>query len=116
MGKADARDQDAGKSVADQVAEFIGKSLGDLMNRKDALTRQMADVEQEISTIRARVMSQFGQAEPQGRRRGRPRGMKSAKNVAKARGRRQMSPETRAKMAEAARKRWAKARKSAKSA
>ena len=33
-----------------EVAEYIGESLGDLMNRKDALVRQLADVNQRIAS------------------------------------------------------------------
>ena len=42
-------------NVADQVAEYIGTSLGDLMNRKDALARQLAAVDQQIAAVRKRV-------------------------------------------------------------
>jgi hypothetical protein len=40
----------------DNVAEFIGSSLGELMNRKDALAKQLASVEQQIAAARERVM------------------------------------------------------------
>lgn len=42
-------------NVADQVAEYIGTSLADLMNRKDALARQLATVDQQIAAVRKRV-------------------------------------------------------------
>jgi hypothetical protein len=42
-------------SAADQLAEYIGASLGDLMNRKDALMRQLASVDQQIAAARRRV-------------------------------------------------------------
>lgn len=42
-------------NVADQVAEYIGTSLADLMNRKDALARQLAAVDQQIAAVRKRV-------------------------------------------------------------
>jgi hypothetical protein len=38
-----------------QFAEYIGASLADLMNRKDVLARQLADVEQQISSARSVV-------------------------------------------------------------
>ena len=38
-----------------QVAEYVGASLADLMNRKDALTRQLADVNQQIAATGRRV-------------------------------------------------------------
>ncbi len=39
-------------SAAGDVAEFIGTSLGDLMNRKDALVRQLVDVDRQIASVR----------------------------------------------------------------
>ena len=47
-------------SVADQIAVFIGKSMGELMNRKSALQDQLADVEKQIEGVRKSVMKQFG--------------------------------------------------------
>ena len=38
--------------AAGQVAEYIGESLADLMNRKDALVRQLGDVDQRIASVR----------------------------------------------------------------
>ena len=40
----------------DSVAEFIGSSLGELMNRKDALARQLASVEKQIAAARESVV------------------------------------------------------------
>jgi hypothetical protein len=40
----------------DSVAEFIGSSLGELMNRKDALVKQLASVEQQIAAARDSVV------------------------------------------------------------
>jgi hypothetical protein len=40
----------------DSVAEFIGSSLGELMNRKDALAKQLASVEQQIAAARDSVV------------------------------------------------------------
>ena len=39
-------------SVAGNVAEYIGASLADLMNRKDALVRQLGDVDRQIASVR----------------------------------------------------------------
>ena len=39
-------------SVAGNVAEYIGTSLADLMNRKDALVRQLGDVDRQIASVR----------------------------------------------------------------
>lgn len=49
--------------TAGDVAEYIGESLADLMNRKDALVRQLADVNQRISSV-SRVGSRLIQAMP----------------------------------------------------
>jgi len=39
-------------SVAGNVAEYIGTSLADLMNKKDALVRQLGDVDRQIASVR----------------------------------------------------------------
>ena len=39
-------------SAAGNVAEYIGTSLADLMNRKDALVRQLGDVDRQIASVR----------------------------------------------------------------
>ena len=51
-------------SVTNQVAEYIGMSLADLMNRKDVLVRQLATVDQQISTARRRVAATVSQGLP----------------------------------------------------
>jgi hypothetical protein len=51
-------------SVTNQVAEYIGMSLADLMNRKDALARQLATVDQQISAARRRVAATVSQGLP----------------------------------------------------
>lgn len=38
-------------SRTEEAAEYIGESLGDLMNRKDALVRQLAIVNQRIASV-----------------------------------------------------------------
>jgi len=98
----------ASDSVADQIASFIGKSMGELVNRKDSLQAQLADVEKQIDGVRRKVLKQFGGADTIGR---------NAKSTLKRAGksvRRELSPATRRKMAIAAKKRWARARKAAK--
>jgi hypothetical protein len=47
----------AGRASLDDAATFIGSSLGELMNRKDALARQLATVEKQIAAARDRVTS-----------------------------------------------------------
>ena len=100
----------ASDSVADQIASFIGKSMGELMNKKDSLQAQLADVEKQIDGVRRKVLKQFGGADAVARK------AKSAVTRAGKSVRRELSPETRRKMAIAAKKRWAKARKAAKDA
>jgi hypothetical protein len=100
-------------TIADQIATFVGKSLGDLINRKQALQKQLSEIDAQISGVRDLVSKQLGRYASVGgaatrRRRGRPLGggkRKSGKTT------RVISAETRAKMAASARKRWSKARK-----
>ena len=47
----------ASDSVADQIASFIGKSMGELLNKKESLQRQLAEVEKQISGVRKRCSS-----------------------------------------------------------
>ncbi len=64
MSKTPVKDQGSNGTVADQVAEFIGRTMGELLNKKDALSKQMADVDNQIADIRKRVVSQFGALVP----------------------------------------------------
>jgi len=50
-------------SRADEAAEYIGESLADLMNRKDELVRQLANVNQRIASV-SQVGSRLVQAVP----------------------------------------------------
>lgn len=58
-----ATPQNTAASVG-QVAEYIGSSLADLMNRKDALARQLADVNGQIAAARKRVTATVTEALP----------------------------------------------------
>ena len=51
-------------TVTNQVAEYIGMSLADLLNRKDALVRQLATVDQQLSAARRRVTATVSQGLP----------------------------------------------------
>lgn len=96
-----------GGHVADQVAEFIGRTMGELLNKKDALSKQLVEVDRQIADVRTRVVRQFGDYLPA---KSRPaRGRKAARSGGGGASR-QVSPATRQKMAEAARKRWARER------
>jgi hypothetical protein len=99
-----------GNSVADQIAVFIGKSMGELVNKKRALEGQLAEVEKQIAGVRKSVMKQFGTPKT-ARRRAKGAFRRAGKAV-----RRELSAETRRKMAIAATKRWARVRKAAKDA
>jgi hypothetical protein len=96
-----------GSRVADQVAKFIGRSMGELLNRKDALSKQLAEVDRQIADVRQRVVRQFGEYLPA---RNRSRGRKALGGSVGSTMARLVSADTRRKMAEAARKRWARER------
>jgi len=110
LGKASVKAQASSGTVADQVAEFIGRSMGELLNRKDALTKQMAEVDEQIADIRSRVVRQFGDYLPATTPRARARRAVNRKVRAAGKKLKKVSAETRAKMAEAARRRWARER------
>jgi hypothetical protein len=110
LAKSSGRKASDAGTLADQVAQFIGRTMGKLLNRKDALARQMADVDSQIAEVRKRVTKQFGAYLPATTRRARVKKAVAKKTRAAKRAVRQISEETRAKMAEAARQRWAKAR------
>ncbi len=105
-----ARRKTSGNAVADRIAQFIGKSMGDLVSRKEALQRQLAEVEGEMADVRDRVVGQFTDRSTTSRKASR----KAPRSAGTAR--REISAATRAKMAEAAKLRWARAKKAAKSA
>lgn len=92
--------------VAASIAAFIGKSMGTLAARKDALQKELAAVERQIASVRDGVMRSLGAREI-------PFPKRKLKAANKA-GKRVMSPEARARMAAAAKKRWAAAKKAGK--
>jgi hypothetical protein len=110
LSKTPVKDQGSNGTVADQVAEFIGRTMGELLNKKDALSKQMAEVDDQIADIRKRVVSQFGGLVPPASRAKRAVKAASRKVRAAKAGVREVSEETRTKMAEAARRRWARER------
>ena len=66
----------AGDTIADQIAKFIGKSMGELVNKKESLERQLADVERQIAGVRNKVTAAIrryhaGEASGQAGRQGR---------------------------------------------
>ena len=88
----------AKKIAGGGLAALVGRELGKLAARKDALGRQLASVEREIAAVRDQVSKAVGGGGSVGN--GRKRAVKAAKRV--------MSPEARAKMAAAAKRRCAK--------
>ncbi len=96
----------AKKIAGGGLAALVGRELGKLAARKDALGRQLASVEREIAAVRDQVSKAVGGGDSVGN--GRKRAVKAAKRV--------MSPEARAKMAAAAKRRWAAAKKAGKNA
>lgn len=94
----------AKRTAGGGLAALIGRELGKLAARKDALAKQLATVEREIAQVRDHVSKALGGGT-------RPaRVAKVGRKVAK----RVMSPEARAKMAAAAKRRWAAAKKAGK--
>lgn len=96
-----------GGHVADQVAEFIGRTMGELLNKKDALSKQLVEVDRQIADVRTRVVRQFGDYLPA---KSRPARKRKSTRSGGGGASRQVSPATRQKMADAARKRWARER------
>jgi hypothetical protein len=87
------------------IAALVGRELGKLAARKDALARQLASVEREMASVRDSVTRALGGGSGVVRT-----GRKAAKSATK-KVKRVMSPEARAKMAESAKRRWAAAKK-----
>jgi len=110
LSKTPVKEPSSSGTVADQVAEFIGRTMGELLNKKDMLSKQMAEVDDQIADVRKRVVSQFGGLVPPASRG--KRALKAAARKVRAvkAGVREVSEETRTKMAEAARRRWARER------
>ncbi len=83
------------------LAAYIGRALGKLAAKRDNLARQLAGVEQEIESVRKSVGT-FGPAGPV---------PPDAVHTAAGGKRAPMSEATRRKMADAAKARWAAAKK-----
>ena len=110
-----ARKQATGVSqtmLADQVAEYVGKSLGDLLNRRDSLLKEVASIDAQVSAVSKKVARQFGKWVPY--RNGNARAATTAAKAGEAgskRKRRKFSAEQRAEVSERMRKYWAARRK-----
>ena len=103
---------DAETTLADQVAEYVGKSLGDLLNRRDALLREVQNIDSQVAAVSKRVSKQFGKWVPYGAPAEGPaeKAAKAGKSGSK-RARRKFTAEQRAEVAERMKKYWAKRRK-----
>lgn len=97
----------ARKSGSGGIAAMVGRELGKLAARKDALAKQLATVEREIAAVRDSVTKALSAREIP---------FPKVKAKAKRGGRRALSAATRAKMAEAAKRRWAAVKKAGKNA
>ena len=51
-------------TLADQVAEYVGKSLGELLNRRDALLKEVSTIDGQVAAVSKRVAKQFGKWVP----------------------------------------------------
>ena len=74
----------AGRTSVNDVATFIGASLGELMNRKDALATQLAAVEKQIAAARDRVTATVSSTVAAARKAVPSRAKKTAKAAAPA--------------------------------
>ena len=68
MAKKQAAAPGRSRDAAGQVAEYVGASLADLMNRKDALARQPAEVEQAIARAGRQAGAKVARAVPGAKR------------------------------------------------
>lgn len=106
------------ETVADQIAEYVGRTMGELMNRRDALMKEVSGIDEQVAAVTQRLSSQLGQylptELPRALRRS-PPGTKAAEKALKAgkagskrqRGR-TFTPEQRAEAAARMRAYWAR--------
>jgi hypothetical protein len=107
-----AKKAEDGSTLADQVAEYVGKSLGDLLNRRDALLKEVQGIDAQVAAVSKRVTKQLGEWIPYGApaEGALERAAKAGKTGSK-RSRRKFTAEQRAEVAERMKKYWAKRRK-----
>ena len=48
-------------TLSDQVAEYVGKSLSKLLNRRDSLLREVASIDTQVAAVSEKVAKQFGE-------------------------------------------------------
>jgi len=99
-------------TLADQVAEYVGKSLGDLLNRRDTLLKEVQSIDGQVAAVSKRVSKQLGKWIPYGApAEGAAEKAAKAGKTGSKRSRRKFSAEQRAEVAERMKKYWAKRRK-----
>jgi hypothetical protein len=103
---------EAESTLAEQVAEYVGKSLGDLLNRRDSLLKEVQSIDSQVAAVSKRVAKQFGRWVPYAAPAEGPaeKAAKAGKAGSK-RARRKFTAEQRAEVAERMKKYWAKRRK-----
>jgi hypothetical protein len=97
-------------TLADQVAEYVGKSLGDLLNRRDALLKEVASIDSQVAAVSKKVAKQFGKWVPYSSDVPDTKAAKAGK-AGSRRQRRKFTAEQRAEVSERMRKYWAARRK-----
>lgn len=90
----------SGTRIADGISSYIDKAVGKLTTRRDALRKELDQVERELAGVRSTVMAGL---------KGSGTGRRGVRSVVRAT--RQLSSATRKKMADAAKRRWAAAKK-----
>ena len=98
-------------TLADQVAEYVGKSLGDLLNRRDSLLKEVASIDTQVAAVSKKVAKQFGKWVPYSNSEAPVEKAAKAGKAGSKRQRRKFSAEQRAEVSERMRKYWAARRK-----
>jgi hypothetical protein len=98
-------------TLADQVAEYVGKSLGDLLNRRDSLLKEVATIDAQVAAVSKKVAKQFGKWVPYRTVDAPVAKAAKAGKAGSKRQRRKFSAEQRAEVSERMRKYWAARRK-----
>jgi hypothetical protein len=100
-------------TLADQVAEYVGKSLGDLVSRRDALLKEVAGIDGQVAAVSRKVAKQFGKWVPYAGTQGTAvtKAVKAGKAGSRRQRRRAFTAEQRAEVAARMKAYWAKRRK-----
>jgi hypothetical protein len=104
---------EAESTLADQVAEYVGKSLGDMLNRRDTLLKEVASIDSQVAAVSKRVSKQFGRWVPYGRHQedAVDKAVKAGKAGSRRQRARSFTPEQRAEAAARMKKYWAARKK-----